>query len=281
MSGHNLLIGEADAWPGRPPTLVYADDTCGLNCVFAILAALDERDRSGRGCRIDLSLYETAVSQLGPIVAERAFGAPLPERIGNADANYGLHGVFATKGHDRNIAVSVTPEAMSRFFEALGITSADEAAVTGAFSELDAGETAQRLQAAGIAAAPVADASDQTADAHLWQRGFFGRLQRRLAGIDGDYPAAGPAWGGGADVAMSEPRAVGADSRQVLREIAGLWDGEIEALYQSGAAGEAQALAAVVGDNAAAAAIGVERGELSRADAVFDGWRRASREARR
>src|SRR5690606_10343205 len=72
VSGHNLLIGDPEAWPGRPGTGVYADDTCGLYTMTAILAALDERARTGEGQHIDISLYETMVAHLGPVLAERA-----------------------------------------------------------------------------------------------------------------------------------------------------------------------------------------------------------------
>ena len=85
VSGHNLLIGDADGWPGRPGTIVYADTNCGLNAAFAVLAALDERDRTGHGQHIDVSLYETSVFQLGPALTELAMGAQ-PARVGNSDA---------------------------------------------------------------------------------------------------------------------------------------------------------------------------------------------------
>ena len=60
VSGQNNLIGEADAWPGRPGTIVYADNICGLHALTAILGALERRGRTGKGQHIDISLYETA-----------------------------------------------------------------------------------------------------------------------------------------------------------------------------------------------------------------------------
>ncbi|MCA9848309.1 MAG: CoA transferase, partial [Dehalococcoidia bacterium] len=90
VGGHNLLIGDPDGWPGRPGTGVYADDTCGMYTLFAILAALDERERTGEGQHIDISLYETMAAQLGPVLAEQAAGA-MPRRSGNVDARYAVH----------------------------------------------------------------------------------------------------------------------------------------------------------------------------------------------
>ncbi len=280
VSGHNLLIGEPDAWPGRPGTIVYADYTCGLNAVFAILAALDERDRSGRGQHIDVSLYETAVSHLGPIVAERAFGAPLPGRAGNRDPGYAVHGVFATRGHDRHLALAVREGQLDDLRKALGLSVASERSVAAALADMTAEAAAERLQAAGIAAAPVADAADHAADVHLWERGYFGLLERTIPGLKGEYPHAGPAWGGGADLEMTEPHAVGADTRAVLAEAGGLTEAEIDALFAAGVVGELTP-ALTVTPAGPPPAVWIERGELSRVDERFDGWRRARKQAGR
>jgi crotonobetainyl-CoA:carnitine CoA-transferase CaiB-like acyl-CoA transferase len=280
ISGHNLLIGEPDAWPGRPGTIVYADNTCGLNCAFAVLAAIEERDLTGRGQHIDISLYETAVSHLGAIVSERAFGAPLPMRAGNHDGRYAVHGVFSTRGHDRHVAVAARAGELEALASALDIERADEDSVRAALAALEAEEAAARLQAAGIAASVVADASDQASDRHLWARGFFGTMRRSVPGFEGDYPHAGPAWGDGASVEMTEPGPAGADSREVLREVLDLGDNEIDALYEAGVTGE-MLRPPPPRDTPGSVRTAIERGELSRADAVFDRWRAAMTEARR
>ncbi len=273
VSGHNLLIGDPGAWPGRPGTIVYADNTCGLNCAFAILAALDERDRTGNGQLIDISLYETSVSQLGPVIAERAFGSPLPERIANRDAGFALHGVFPARGIDRDVAIAALPGQLAAVARALGLAVADEASVARVVAALTAAEAVERLQREGIAAAEVADAAGQLSDAHLWARGFFAVLERETE-PRGEYPHAGPAWGGGPGVPLMEPKPAGTDSRAVLREVGGLSEAEIESLYASGVVGEMQR-AAPVGQSAEAGRLAIERGELARMDDKFDGWNAA------
>jgi crotonobetainyl-CoA:carnitine CoA-transferase CaiB-like acyl-CoA transferase len=273
VSGHNLLIGDPEAWPGRPGTIVYADNTCGLNAVFAVLAALDERDRTGRGQHIDISLYETAVSHLGPIIAGRAFGSPPPERQGNRDGRFAVHGVFAAAGADRHVAIAARAEDLPDLRGVLGLAEATEATISGALAEREAEEAARALQRAGVSAAPVADSADQSADAHLWERGFFGVLARRVQGLEGQYPHAGPAFGGGEAVAMAEPRPVGADTRDILIQVAGMSEAEVGALIAAGAAGE-PAPPTAPARPARSGAVGVERGELSRIDQRFDAWRR-------
>lgn len=268
VSGHNLLIGEPNAWPGRPGTIVYADNTCGLNAAFAILAALDERERTGRGQHIDISLYETAVSHLGSVVAERAFGAPLPMRAGNADANYALHGVFAAAGRDRHVAIAATAVQLPAVARTFGVAEASAEAVAAAIAARVAEEVAEALQAAGVAAAAVADAADHAADPHLWARSYFGVLA-----IDGEErPHAGPAWGGGAEARMVPPAHPGADNARILAA-AGYAADEIEALAAAGVVGAIEERPPRPGP--AEHAVRIERGELTRADERFDGWRAA------
>jgi crotonobetainyl-CoA:carnitine CoA-transferase CaiB-like acyl-CoA transferase len=276
VSAFNVMIGEPGAWPGRPGTIVYADNTCGMNAAFAILAALDERERTGHGQHIDISLYETAVAHIGAAVAERAFGGPLSVRIGNVDANFALHGVFATAGRDRHVAIAATAaqiDAVALVLGVDGVDAVDAGRIAAALAARDADEVADALQVAGVAAAAVADAAAHSADPHLWARGYFGVIEQ-----DGDaHPHAGPAWGGGAALRMVAPHHLGEDNDAVLRD-AGYTDAEIEALAATGVVGaQPSAPARVRADDA----LRIERGELARVDARHDGWRAARDRATR
>ncbi len=61
IAGNYQLIGEPDEWPGRPGTIVYADNNCGMHALLGIIAALERRDDSGVGTYLDVSLYEPAI----------------------------------------------------------------------------------------------------------------------------------------------------------------------------------------------------------------------------
>jgi len=276
VAGHNELIGDEHGWAGRPGTIVYADSMCGLNATFAMLAAIDERERTGRGQHIDVSLYETAVSHLGPVMAARGMGAQ-PRRFGNADQAFALHGVFACAGVDRHVAIAARRGQETALRDALGIRDVSEAAVATALRDRDAAATAALLQTHGIAATVVADASDLATDGHLWERGYFGIAERTLPGIAGQYPHEGPAWGQGPGVPLAESRPVGADSRTILAELGGYSEAEIDALYGSGAAGTAPAppIALHPADHQTR----IDRGELSRVDSDHDGWRALAAQA--
>lgn len=275
VSGHNELIGDPDGWPGRPGTIVYADTVCGLNTAFAVIAALDERDRTGKGQHIDISLYETSVAHLGPVLAEAQLGAT-PARVGNADAGYAIHGVIDCLGTDRHIAVAVRHDQVPSFMEATGIRDVTPESVA-AWAAMRTPESAvAALQARGIAASPVADASHVATDAHLWERGYFGLVERTRGGRSGTFPHIGPAWGHGPAVPIEESRAVGEDSAAILREYGGYSDEHLEALLASGASGVATP-PQQARRSPPAQQLRVERGELSRVDEHHDGWRSLAR----
>ena len=279
VSGHNLLIGERDGWPGRPGTIVYADTTCGLNAAFAIIAALEERERTGAGQHIDISLYETSVSQLGPVIVEAQLGA-MPERAGNGDDNFALHGVFDCQGHDRHIAVAVRHDQVDALRNALELPDTAPAAFQQAVRHRDATDVERILQGVGIAASVVADSSVVSQDAHLWSRNFFGLVERTLTGLEGErFPHTGPSWGGGPAVPIQESRPVGADSFAVLAELGGFSREEIESLVAAGATSGPETADRFTPSNPDITRLRVDRGELSRVDRDHSGWVAAAAEA--
>jgi crotonobetainyl-CoA:carnitine CoA-transferase CaiB-like acyl-CoA transferase len=272
VAGHNLLIGDPEGWPGRPGTIVYADSTCGLTTAFAVLAALDERDRTGNGQHIDISLYETQVAHLGPVLAERSLGAA-PARFANRDVNFLIHGVFACTGLDRHVAIAAYPGDEPALRDALSLARVTPEAVATAVRDRDAADTASLLQAHGIAASVVYDASDAVNDDHLWERGYFGLVNRTRDAHPETYPHAGPAWGHGPGVPVADPHPIGADSVAVLRDIGGYTQPEIDDLFARGAADTLPESAGLPSITPANGPRRIERGELSRLDPVHDGWR--------
>ncbi|MDP2327663.1 MAG: CaiB/BaiF CoA-transferase family protein [Dehalococcoidia bacterium] len=269
VSGQNDLIGDPDGWPGRPGTIVYADNTCGLNTAFAILAALDWRDATGEPVHIDISLYETAISHLGPVITERAFGGNLPHRTGNADPRFALHGVFDVAGRDRHVAVTATAAEAPALARTLGLSEVTEAAVRAAVAGRPGAEVVAMLQAAGVPAAEVADAADYIADEHLWARGNFGLL----GSGEGAHPHAGPAFGGGRGVAMVPPQGLGDDNRAILRDIAGMTEAEVDALERADIIGSAEFAAERPRSSAEHYAVRIDRAEIARVDHTHGAWR--------
>ncbi|MEE8043254.1 MAG: CoA transferase [Pseudomonadales bacterium] len=258
LSGQNFLIGDPDtSIPGRPGTITYADNVCGLNLLLAILAALERRDRISRPQHLDVSLYETGVANLGAVIAERSLGAPLPSRIGNEDECHGYQAVVQAKGHDRYVAISARDDQLDALLAALGASRTSELA--GQCASMSAERIAEALQSADIAAAVVADASDVMNSARLQARGYFGNYP-----TGNDAPQFALPWGNATELELVWPKSIGADNEGVFRDIAGLSEEDIEALERADVLGTRNVQYTI--RPAADPEVKIDRGELSRVD---------------
>jgi benzylsuccinate CoA-transferase BbsF subunit len=86
-----------------------------------VLAALTRRRRTGRGAYIDLSQYETGLQFMAPAILDYFVNGHVPGRHGNRDRVAVPHGVYACRGTDRWVALSIWNDAeWKRFVEALG-----------------------------------------------------------------------------------------------------------------------------------------------------------------
>jgi len=99
-----------------------ADMTSGLYAVNAAMFALYHRDvHEGAGQVVDVSLFESLFSLLGPVAADYAASNEVRLRLGNRSGNSGPRGCFVTSdGHW--IAVSgSTPKMAERFLQSYGL----------------------------------------------------------------------------------------------------------------------------------------------------------------
>jgi crotonobetainyl-CoA:carnitine CoA-transferase CaiB-like acyl-CoA transferase len=99
MGGLMSLTGLPDEEPGAGPQKVgvaVADLMCGMYAVSAIIAALYERDRSGRGQYIDLSLLDTQVAWLANQNLNYLVSGEPPRRQGTAHPNIVPYQAFET-----------------------------------------------------------------------------------------------------------------------------------------------------------------------------------------
>ncbi|MFN8041418.1 MAG: CoA transferase [Acidimicrobiales bacterium] len=248
LSGYTFLTG----WADRPPIGPFGTITDSLAPRFgaALLAAgLLHRRRTGRGVHLDLSQVEAAVWSLTPWFEHLAATGEVVERDGNRHPVAVPHGVFPCRGDDRWLALAVhDDEDWERLVEAagaeaglapLGATATErrarvddvEAAVAAWTACHDATELAERLQAAGLEAVPVADLGDCHDDPQLAHRDHLvaldhpvlgeGRYERngfRLADGSGGYDRASPLLGQDAAWVLGELLGIGEADQQRLRE---------------------------------------------------------------
>ncbi|MEK9967798.1 MAG: CaiB/BaiF CoA-transferase family protein [Ferrovibrio sp.] len=103
MGGLMSVTGERDGLPGGGPQkagVALADVMTGLYSTIAILGALNQRHRSGRGQYIDMALLDVQVAALANQATYYLVGNEVPERMGNGHAAIVPYQSFPTSdGH--------------------------------------------------------------------------------------------------------------------------------------------------------------------------------------
>lgn len=246
------ITGTPDGGPVKIGVPV-CDLVCGLYTALAVTSALRERDRSGEGQYVDVSLLESGVSlavwEAGRFFATGEVGGPL----GSAHQSQAPYQAFRTADGWVTLG-AITPRTWTGLCGVLGLEDvrdderfADSTARHGRREELAAlieertttrttDELVAALEDVGVPCAPIADYGQVFADEHLAARDFF---------WDAPHPEAGTVRQVGSPMRFSRtPVArgqagpvLGADTRAALRS-AGYGDDEIDALVASGAAAE-------------------------------------------
>ncbi len=230
-------------------SLNHPDHIAGKLLSVAVLAALDQRQRTGEGQLLDMSQTEAAAYLIGEIYLQAAADGADPPPHGNVSDTAVPHGVYPAAGDDRWLAVVARDDDTWRRLAAAVGWPADPALDTldarlAARDGIDARlaewsaarpaeEAAALLQEAGVSAMPVMGPIDHHADDHLASRGFIVTLE---------HPEVGQERHAGNPLRLSRlPQRVaasspclGADTAAVLREHLGLTDDELAALDAAG-----------------------------------------------
>jgi crotonobetainyl-CoA:carnitine CoA-transferase CaiB-like acyl-CoA transferase len=243
MSGLMSLNGEADGEPLRVGVPVV-DMATGLNAVIAILMAVHERARSGRGQFVEATLYDSAVALLHPYAANWFLSRNAPKRTGNAHPNVSPYDQFHTKTKRIFLAVGNNRQ-FARFCAEIGRAGLAEDArfrdnrdrvinrqalrqeIEGALAAIDGEALTTRLLDRGVPCGVVQDLPDVLTHPHTRHRGMVME--------EGEYQ------GLGAPVKLSRtpaslrrlPPHFGEANHAVLRE-AGFGESEIAALIEAG-----------------------------------------------
>lgn len=105
LSGMMSVTGTTDTAPLRAGYPV-CDTLGGLAAALAISAALTGRERTGRGCQVDVSLLEVAISAMGWVVSNFLATGVEPQPIANENFTASPSGAFRTSDGLLNIAAN-------------------------------------------------------------------------------------------------------------------------------------------------------------------------------
>lgn len=182
--------------PGRPlrAGASVIDVTGGMFGVIGVLAALEERHRTGKGKLIQASLFETTVYLVGQHMAQFAVTGkpanPMPARI----SAWAIYDVFETK--DEPIFIGVVTDALwEKFCKLFGLNElwADESLrknnarvqqrdrilpqIRALIAGFTRAEIIQRLEGTGLPFAPIGKPEDMLDDPHLLASGALESVQ--------------------------------------------------------------------------------------------------------
>ena len=253
-------IASGNGYPGGPPMksgTAFMDMFAGVCAAAAIMAALLERERMGRGQWVDLSQHEVGISAIGAWFAEYARTGRRVERRGNRSRQHAPQGIYPCRGDDAWIYISIRNDDQWRELCAvLGDERLADEPYYGTprgrlahHDELDArlGELTRSfdkfglmsaLQARGVIAVAVLDGEEVLQNAQLQEREMFepitfegatrAYMSHRYVGARFDRFAAR---------SLSRAPSLGEHNREVLQGLCGLSDAEYKALEASGVIG--------------------------------------------
>ena len=237
------VTGEPDR-PGVRVGVSLVDQGTGLWAALGVLTALMEREHTGEGRTLDVSLYETAVAYMGYHLTGHLGSGAVPGRAGTGFPSIAPYQVFRASdgelmvaaGNDRLFAalcgalgVPELPDDERFSTNPSRVANRDELVelLAARFSTRDTAGWLALLAKAGVPAAPVQDAA-QVAEAE--QTVALGILQE----LGGAQIAGLPISADAARVTHRlPPPALGADTASVLEE-AGFSEEEISRLVREG-----------------------------------------------
>ncbi|MCC6890700.1 MAG: CoA transferase [Hyphomicrobiales bacterium] len=236
MGGFMSLTGAADGEPTRAGIPV-ADIMTGVYAVVGILAALIEREKTGRGTLVDGALVDTQVGVLANQALNYLVAGDVPQRIGNAHPNIVPYQVFPVA--DGHVIIATGNDGQFvKLCQVLGDPAlaekpeykdnkgrlAHRAALVARLTELcqrmTSADILARLEAVGVPAGPINNLQQVFSDPQVVHRGLKLDLPSAAA-KGGTIPGVrAPLVIGGRPMAHERPSPrLGEHTNEILREI--------------------------------------------------------------
>lgn len=224
--------GSADGAPAVPGVQLADIGGGSLFGLVGVLAALYERERTGRGRFVDVSMTEGAMAFLHMHLGARLMmgeeGSPLRRGVETLNGGYACYGVYRT-ADDRYLAVgSLEPKFFSGVCEALGRpdlvaqgydTGADgqraKEAIARIIGERPLTHWVELFRARDLCVEPVLEGDEVLADPQLVARGMFVRAHDPQRGVDVTHLRTPLHLG---ELPTRPPPALGQHGREILAE---------------------------------------------------------------
>ncbi len=188
MAGWFSVNGEQGSQPTRLG-LAAVDMGTGLYSAIAILMALLEREQSGEGQYLDMTLYDCAVSLMHPHIPNYNFSGEVPGPTGNAHPNISPYDTFKTgtvdifigAGNNRaygKLCREIGREELiadPRFVDNIDrVTNRDalKQEIESSLAALDGEDVCNSLARAGLAAGPIHNTQQVVDHPHTHHRGM-------------------------------------------------------------------------------------------------------------
>ncbi|MSO78666.1 MAG: CoA transferase [Acidimicrobiia bacterium] len=246
-------------WPDGPPVIPRGacDPLAAQHAVFATLLALRDRETSGEGRFVEVTMIEAALNIAAEQLAEFGATGEVLGRTGNRGPTAAPQNLYACEGHEEWLALAIeNDEQWDRLREFLGAPAwADDPALDttdgrrAAHDQIDeeierfckdrdARTLAMDLAACGVPAGYVTDGRDIAVNPQMLHRGFFEVEHHAVTGphniptIPFRFARHDRGW-----VHRPAPT-LGQHNDEVLRELLGLSDEELAALRADQLIGE-------------------------------------------
>ena len=252
MSGLMSVTGEQDGMPLKVGVAV-SDLFTGLYAGNAIQAALIDRERTGRGTHIDMSLLDSQIAALANQNSNYLVSGKAPGRLGNAHPNIVPYQAFETADGHIILAIGNNRQFAS-FCKVAGLDSLPEdprfagnkervahreecvALVAEAMKQKTTAEWVKVLEEVAVPCGPINRIDDVFADPQVQHRGL--RLDTARDDGTATPTVANPICMDGQQmVADRAVPALGDCTEAVLQDVLGMDDNQIETLSDSGVIG--------------------------------------------
>ena len=256
VSGLTYLTSFTEDSP-MGPGYSYADPIAGLYTTFAVLAALENRDRTGQGEYIDISEHEALCTLLGPALLDVSCNDTelLPQGNRSDHLPAAPYGCFRCLGTDRWCVIAVFSEeewqalcnAMGKpdliceeKFSTLSKRKANREELDKLIGTWTASHKAERLvdllQEKGVPSGVVQNAEDLAKDPHLAARRFFVQLEHPVLG-NTTSDTSPIKFKGETQFEWKAAPLLGEDNRYVYLELLGLTEMELSSYIEKGIIG--------------------------------------------